>query len=99
MILELPDAVVQVLADAVAQRVSSRFDELQADSSPWLTRDEAIAYTRLPKGTFDKRAASGDFPAHGGRTKVFHRAELDAALGYAGSQAGRARRVRMADAA
>jgi hypothetical protein len=97
MILELPDAALHALADAVARRVSAKLDELQPGPSPWLTREEAIAYTRLPKGTFDKRAASGEFPSHGGRTKVFHRAELDAALGYAGG--GEARPWRRVDAA
>jgi hypothetical protein len=97
MILELPDAALYVLADAVAQRVAAKLDELQPGSSPWLTREEAIAYTRLPKGTFDKRAACGEFPSHGGRTKVFHRAELDAALGYAGGGGGRP--LRRSDAA
>ncbi len=43
---------------------------------------EAIAYTRIPAGTFRKWVAAGRIPAHGGRRKLFHRDELDAALGY-----------------
>ena len=44
--------------------------------------EEAIAYTRVPAGTFRKWVAEGRIPAHGGKRKLFHRAELDAALGY-----------------
>jgi excisionase family DNA binding protein len=44
--------------------------------------DEAIAYTRIPAGTFRKWVAAGRIPAHGGRRKLFHRTDLDAALGY-----------------
>jgi excisionase family DNA binding protein len=40
-------------------------------------------YTRVPAGTFRKWVAAGRIPAHGGRRKLFHRDELDAALGHA----------------
>lgn len=43
---------------------------------------EAIEYARIPPGTFRKWVAAGRIPAHGGRRKLFHRAEVDAALGY-----------------
>jgi excisionase family DNA binding protein len=48
-----------------------------------MAMEEAIAYTRVPAGTFRKWVAAGRIPAHGGRRKLFHRVELDAALGYA----------------
>jgi hypothetical protein len=44
--------------------------------------DEAIAYTRIPDGTFRKWVAQGRIPSHGGKRKLLHWAELDAALGY-----------------
>jgi len=44
--------------------------------------DEAIAYTRIPAGTFRKWVAIGRIPAHGGRRKLFHRDERDDALGH-----------------
>jgi excisionase family DNA binding protein len=47
-----------------------------------MAMEEAIAYTRIPAGTFRKWVAAGRIPAHGGRRKLFHRAELDTALGY-----------------
>jgi excisionase family DNA binding protein len=47
-----------------------------------MAMDEAIAYTRIPAGTFHKWVAAGCIPAHGGRRKLFHRDELDAALGF-----------------
>ena len=82
MKIELPDTLFEGLADAIADRVVRRI-ESRDDSSPWLNTEEAIEYTRLPAGTFRKQAADGTLPSHGGRSKVFHKAELDAALGYA----------------
>lgn len=75
------DRLVDELATRVAAEVASRIAS-QAPS-PWMAMDEAIAYTRIPAGTFRKWVAAGRIPAHGGRRKLFHRDELDAALGYA----------------
>lgn len=70
------------LADEVATRVAAQLaDRLAPDSaSPWMVMDEAITYTRIPAGTFRKLVAAGRIPTHGGRRKLFHREELDAAL-------------------
>ena len=78
------------LADEVATRVAARFAERIASeaSSPWMAMDEAIAYTRIPAGTFRKLVAAGRIPSHGGRRKLFHRAEVDAALGHGGPHLG-----------
>jgi len=84
---------------AVAARVSARLEVLQPVGSPWMTSEEAIEYSRLPAGTFRKKAAAGEIPCHGGRTKVFHRAEVDAALGYASPSGRQPRPLRRADAA
>jgi hypothetical protein len=73
--LEFP---VEALAEAVAERV---FDTMERkEQSPWLTKREAIEYSRLAKGTFEMHAANGRIPSHGGKTKIFHRGELDHAL-------------------
>ncbi len=73
---------VEPLLEALAQRVARLVAHLvpARDRSPWLSKDEAIEYTRLPRGTFEKLAADGRIPSHGGKTKVFNRAELDRAL-------------------
>ena len=72
------------LADEVATRVAAQLADRMTHhaESPWMAMEEAIAYTRIPAGTFRKWVAAGRIPAHGGRRKLFHRAELDAALGY-----------------
>ena len=72
------------LVDEVATRVAAKIAERIASTpaSPWMSMEEAIAYSRVPAGTFRKWVAAGRIPAHGGRRKVFHRAELDAALGF-----------------
>jgi len=73
------DRLTDELATRVAAEVADRIAS-QAPS-PWMAMDEAIAYTRIPAGTFRKWVAAGRIPAHGGRRKLFHRDELDAALG------------------
>ena len=72
------------LVDEVATRVAAEIAERIASppASPWMSMEEAIAYSRVPAGTFRKWVAAGRIPAHGGRRKLFHRDELDAALGY-----------------
>jgi len=72
----LVDEVATRVAAEVAHRIASEA------SSPWMAMEEAIAYTRIPAGTFRKWVAAGRIPAHGGRRKLFHRDELDAVLGY-----------------
>jgi excisionase family DNA binding protein len=68
------------LAERVADRLLERIDA--GPPTPWMLMEEAIAYTRIPDGTFRKWVAEGRIPAHGGKRKLFHRVELDAALGY-----------------
>jgi len=82
--LELPDELVDQVAEAVASRIMARLEAL-ADRSPWMDRAQARVYTGLPKGTFDKLVASGEIPSRGGR--LFHRELVDEALGYAGPAA------------
>lgn len=81
--------LIEALADAAADRVESILrDRVEERSTPWMNTKEAIEYTRLPAGTFRQLVAQGRIPHHGGRSHVFHRAELDQALGYVRSTPG-----------
>lgn len=79
------------LADEVATRVAEQLADRIAPktSTPWMAMEEAIAYSRVPPGTFRKWVAAGRIPAHGGRRKLFHRDELDLALGHGDGSAPR----------
>lgn len=82
MSIEVPDGFLDALADQLAPRLADRLaDTTPASSSPWLTVEEAAEYTRIALGTFRKLSADGTFTAHGGKRKVYHRDELDEALG------------------
>lgn len=76
----LLDEALASFAERVAAIVVRAIDERLESRSPWMTKDEAIERSRLPRGTFEKVAADGRIPSHGGKTKIFHRDELDDAL-------------------
>jgi len=89
--VEFPDALLDALADRLATRLADRLAALAPpEASPWMTFGEAVAYTEVPAGTFRKLSADGTFTAHGGKRKVYHRQELDAALSRS---PGRPRRI------
>src|SRR4051794_23047002 len=69
------DPDLQTLAEQIARLVAE-----PATTSPWMDKTQAIAYSRLRQGTFEKLAADGRIPSHGGKRKVFHQAEVDDAL-------------------
>jgi hypothetical protein len=73
---------VELDADALAEAIAAKVRAVLSEEvqSPWLTKAEAIDYTRIRTGTFEEMAADGRLPSHGGKTKVFFRPELDAAL-------------------
>lgn len=75
---------LDAFVEAVAQRVLVVLAPMLSErhGSPWMRMDEAIGYTQIPEGTFRKWVAEGRIPSHGGRRRLFHRAELDAALGH-----------------
>jgi excisionase family DNA binding protein len=82
--IEVPDGFIDALADQLAPRLADRLASgapTPSGSSPWLTVQEAAEYTRIALGTFRKLSADGTFTAHGGKRKVYHRDELDEALG------------------
>jgi len=83
--IEIPDAFLDALVHRLAWRLAERMADQLAGSalsevSPWMTFEEAVEYTRVPAGTFRKLSAEGTFTAYGGKRKVYHRQELDAAL-------------------
>lgn len=80
--LELPEAIVESIGSAIAKVVIREMRQYLAEASPWMTTEEAIAYSRIPEGTFRKLAAAGEIRSHGGRTKIFHKQELDQDLGH-----------------
>lgn len=83
MLIEVPDSLLKEFAAHIAANV-----ELPAGNAlpQWMRLDEAVEYTKIPKGTFEKMAADGFFKAHGGKTKVYDRDQLTEALrGYAAS--------------
>jgi excisionase family DNA binding protein len=90
---------LEALAEALAEHLAARL-RFASGASPWMTTAEAIEYTRIPKGTFEKLSADGVIPSHGGRRKLFHRDEVDQALlGYARRRSGHLRASRRGDAA
>ena len=81
--IEIPGAFLDALACSLAVRLVEQLAEQLATpdgGSPWMTFEEAVEYTRVPAGTFRKLSADGTFTAHGGKRKIYHRQELDAAL-------------------
>ena len=86
-----PEIDLEALLDDLAGRIARRLVNTlpKPESSPWMHMDEAIEYTRVPAGTFRKWVAEGRIPSHGGRRRLFHRGELDAALGYTDSRPAR----------
>lgn len=48
--------------------------------SPWMRFEEAVAYSRIPAGTFRRLSAMGLLPSYGGRTKLYRRDEIDEAI-------------------
>lgn len=101
--LPIPAELIEHVADLIARRAFDLLAERMVPGTPWMTTEEAVAYTRIPPGTFEKLAARGRIPSHNpddGRRKLYHREELDRFLGYARPQPpGYARSLMSADAA
>ena len=81
----LLDLVRPQLEDMVEAAVEER---LAVKVSPWMTTEEAAGYLRTTEAAVRQRAQRGTIPAHkddAGRW-LFHREELDRALGHPGGQ-------------
>jgi hypothetical protein len=78
--LELEDDALDMLAERLAERLQARPG---VAASPWMDFAGLVEYTKIPEGTLRKLTASNQIPGHNtGRVKVYHREEVDAALGY-----------------
>jgi len=90
----LTDELAERVADHLAPRVAELASQQPGGPTPWLTTREAIAYTKLPEGTFRKLASCGKIPSHGGRAKLFYCPEIDHALLEFAGAAEEQRRLR-----
>jgi excisionase family DNA binding protein len=80
---DLTEALADALAERVAAKVLAQLPR-EAPSSPWMDLDQAAEYTAIRRGTFRQLVQQGKIPGHkAGKRYVFHRDEVDAALGYA----------------
>lgn len=75
---DLDDDALQVLAIELHDRIAPLIRA--AADSPWMLFEEAVAYSRIPAGTFRRLSAAGLIPSHGGRTRLYHRGEVDEAI-------------------
>ncbi len=74
-------AALDALADLLAERVARRLAEQDTAPGPYLSVAEAAAYLRRPKSRIYELVSDGRLRAHrDGRTLLFRRADLDAAL-------------------
>lgn len=78
MQLDLNDEELGMLAARLHEKLSPLLT--RASGSPWMQFKEAVAYSRIPAGTFRRLSAMGLIPSHGGRTKLYHRDEIDEAI-------------------
>lgn len=78
MHLDFNDEEVTALAARLHEMLSPLLD--RKAGSPWMQFKEAVAYSRIPSGTFRRLSAMGLIPSHGGRTKLYHRDEIDEAI-------------------
>lgn len=78
MHLDLNDEELGTLAARLHDKLSPLL--AKAMTSPWMQFKEAVAYSRIPAGTFRRLSAMGLIPSHGGRTKLYHRDEIDEAI-------------------
>jgi len=80
MSVEIPDVLIDALATRVAAKLAAQRTRAESDT-PWMTKRQALAYTRMERSTFEKLAAAGRLPSHGtARVRLFHRDEVDAAI-------------------
>lgn len=91
---QVSESLIEETAHAVARRTLELIrSELDA-RTPWMNTEEAAEYLRVPLGTFQERAARGEFDGfvkREGRRAYYHRADLDRHRGY--GPAGRSREV------
>lgn len=80
--LAIPAALIDAIAERVVQLLRHELNPVTSEppQSPWLTVDQACAYTGLSKDAIYKLTAVRGIPTHkkeGGQGLRFHRDELD----------------------
>ena len=79
MNVELPDAVIDLIADAVAAKLALRFE--QPEPSPYLTTDEAADYLRCSRQRIHDLLSAGRLTrVKEGRRTLVRRDEIDGYL-------------------
>jgi excisionase family DNA binding protein len=85
--LELPDQLLDDLADAVAARLAEREAQQAGRSSPWLSAEQAADYLACPISRVRKLTMTRELPAHrDGRRVLYRREELDAYVRHGGAR-------------
>jgi excisionase family DNA binding protein len=78
VMLELPEAVVEAIAQRAAALALERLD--RRESSPWMDLAQAATYLGFSRDRLYKLTAAGAVPCRrrpGGQRLLFHRDELD----------------------
>jgi hypothetical protein len=73
--LELDEEAIDSLATAISERLQP-----PPAASPWMNFAALVEYTSIPEGTLRRITGQGRIPSHGGKSKVYHRDEVDQAL-------------------
>jgi excisionase family DNA binding protein len=74
--IELPDSLLERLADLVAARINAA---AARHDTPWLTAAQAARYLGCSVSRIRTLTLTGDLPSHrDGRRALYHRDELDA---------------------
>ena len=77
MKIDLPDSLLERLADLIAARIDTRTAD-RADS-PWMTAEQAASYLGCSVSRIRSLTLTGELPHHrDGRRPLYHRDELDA---------------------
>jgi excisionase family DNA binding protein len=73
--IELPDSLLERLAELIAARVNTRTADT---ASPWLTAAQAADYLGCSLSRIRALTLTGELPHHrDGRRPLYHRDELD----------------------
>lgn len=76
MNIELPDGLLERLADLIAARVSVQ--TIDRSGSPWLTARQVAGYLGCSLSRVRALTLTGELPHHrDGRRPLYHRDELD----------------------
>jgi excisionase family DNA binding protein len=84
MKIDIPDSMLEQLADLVAVRINARGTD--ADGSPWMTAKQAAGYLGCSVSRVRTLTIIGELPHHrDGRRPLYNRDELDAYIRAGGA--------------